>query len=186
MMSADIKVKDVMIRDVVTASPDQTVQEGAKTMSEKDVGLLVICENNRPIGVVTREDVVDKVVSNNKIPSNILLRDIMSMSLVACSPEDTLDKVSVEMLKYGYKRLPVLSNNILVGLISYREILKATPRAFDLLREKFMEDEPIFKRRSLRSSEGECEVCENYSDNLKLLNGKWVCQTCLDTSAELE
>jgi CBS domain-containing protein len=193
----NLTVKDAMVKKVITATADQTVQAGAQTMAKNDVGLLVICdhsesckngvcENCHPIGIVTREDIVNKLIQHNKSPTELTLRDIMNMPVVTCLPADTVQAVAQTMLKYGFKRMPVIDSGKLVGLISYREIIKVTPDEVQTLHRKFLEDDsdtPIV--RDAKSQDGNCEVCENFTDNLVLANGKWACETCVETSAEL-
>jgi len=192
-MSA-ILIKDIMLTEVITATPDQTTQTGAAIMAEKDVGLLVICENcsektPKPIGIVTREDIINKITQYKKDPSSTKLRDIMNITIMSCSPEDSIEKAATDMLKYGFKRLPVISQGKLVGLVTYKEIVKAMPTSLEVLREKFLKSDPLgapLKFVPRKPTHGNCETCENYSDTLKQLNGKWICGTCLDTSSELE
>ena len=67
-MPTGIKVKDAMVSDVVTAVATQTVLDASKIMKENDVGSVIVVENNKPIGIVTREDIVNKVTAENKLP----------------------------------------------------------------------------------------------------------------------
>ena len=68
-MPTGIKVKDAMVDRVVTGRPEQTVLEGSKTMEKEGVGSLIIIEDSNPIGIVTREDIVDKVTAKDLLPS---------------------------------------------------------------------------------------------------------------------
>jgi len=88
------------------------------------------------------------------------------------------------MLKYGFKRMPVVDQGNLIGLISYREIIKVTPEEVSTLREQLLKDEPVFYPK--KRGPGNCEVCENYADDLSNKNGKWVCTNCIETTAEID
>jgi CBS domain-containing protein len=189
-------IRDIMVTQVITALPEQSVQEGSIIMAKNDVGLLVICESCngcvckdcKPTGVVTREDIINKVSQHNKLPSELTLRDIMSPNTQSCSPEEPVEKVVMRMLQFGFKRMPVIEGDKLVGLVSYREILKIAPGSFEILREKFLQDDPMeepLKFIDRKPTQGNCETCENYSDSLKQLNGKWFCGNCIETSSEL-
>ena len=59
-MPTGIKVKDAMISGVITAKQNQNVVQASKIMKKQDIGSLVICENGKPVGIVTREDIINK------------------------------------------------------------------------------------------------------------------------------
>jgi len=182
-MPTGIKVGDAMVEQVVTAKPSQTVSEGSKTMRDEEVGLLVICEGNNPIGVVTREDIVDKVTAADKLPSNVMLREIMGSPVISCSPDDDISDAARVMAKHGYERLPVVSMGKLVGLLSDREIAIVAPAALEILRERLLIDTPEGVVEEFNS--GECELCANYSEILHSINDRWVCANCKNEAAEL-
>ena len=110
-MSTGIIVRDAMVTRAVMARPDQSVREGAEIMRKEDVGSLIICEGNKPAGIVTREDIVNKVTSKDRKASEIKLKEIMNAPLVVASPEEDLADVARRMTKYGYERLPTRSRS---------------------------------------------------------------------------
>lgn len=182
-MPTGIKVSDAMISQVVSARPSETVAVGSKLMRDEDVGLIVVCEGIRPIGVVTREDVVNKVAAEDKSASKVFLKEIMSYDVVTCSPDDDLADAARVMAKHGFERLPVVQMGKLVGLISDREIAKVAPAAIEILRERLLIDQPGSGIEEFNS--GDCELCANYSENLHYVNDRWVCDACKDEAAEL-
>ena len=182
-MPTDIKVKEAMIARVIIGKPTQTVKEIASIMKKEDVGMIVICEGSKPIGTVTREDIIDKVVASGKEVSSVKAKDIMNFPVVTAGLEDDLATVSRIMVKYGYERLPVVSMGKLVGLISDREIAKIAPAAIEILRERlFIDSEPAVAEEF---NSGECELCANFNEQLHLINDRWVCDACKDEAAEL-
>lgn len=182
-MTTGIKVKDAMLSRVVTARPSQTVLEGSKLMKKEDVGTVVICEGKKPIGIVTREDVVDKVASKDLQTSKVLLKDIMTSPVVAASPDEDLSNAARTMTKHGYERLPVVSLGKLVGIISDREIAKVAPAAIEILRERLLIEEP--PQIIEEANSGDCELCGNFSEELHNINDRWVCDSCKEEAAEL-
>jgi len=182
-MPTGIKVKDAMVSPVVTAKPNQSVNEGAKIMQKEDVGSLVICENKHPVGIVTREDIVNKVVAKNLKASEILLKDIMTKKVVSTVSDEDLADTARVMAKYGYERLPVIDNGKLVGIISVREIAKVAPLAMEVLRERLLLTEPGTEFEETNA--GECEICGNYSERLHYVNDRWVCDNDKEEAAEL-
>jgi CBS domain-containing protein len=182
LMPTEIKVRDIMLTRVVTGKPSEDVVSLARRMREEDVGSVVICEGNKPVGIVTREDVVTKVVAFDKDPKKLQAKDIMNAPLVACSPDDDILDAARVMAKYGYERLPVVAYNKLVGFISTREIAKASPLAIEVLRERLS---ITTEGATEESNSGYCELCGNYSEELSYVNGKWVCENCKDEAGEL-
>jgi CBS domain-containing protein len=174
-MPTGIKAKDAMVTKVVTAIPSQSVLEISKIMKDQDVGSVVVIENGKPVGIVTREDIVNKVVAENK--SNFLMiKEIMTGNLVTCSPDCDISEVAMLMAKHGYERIPIISMDNLVGIISAREIAKVAPAVIEILTENIRIQEP--QSFENEEHEGECELCGNYSDKLNKLDDKWVCDTC--------
>jgi len=177
-MPTGIKVKDAMVSRVVTARPSQTVLEASKIMKEEGIGSLVIVEGNNPIGIVTREDIVNKVVANDMPTTKTLIQDIMNKNLVMCPPDCDISEVARLMSKHKYERVPVVSMGKLVGIISTREIAKVAPAALEIATEHLRIEEP--EKFEMETQDGECEKCGNYSEELHNINDIWVCASCKD------
>ena len=182
-MPTGIKVKDAMITRVVTARPNQTVFEASKVMKKEDIGSVIILEANKPIGIVTREDITNKVTAKDLQASKVLLKDIMSKNLVTCPPDCDISEAARRMSKYKYERIPVVSMDKLVGIISTREIAKVAPAALEIATEHLRIEEP--EKIEEEVNEGECELCGNYSEELHNINDRWVCDSCKDEAEEL-
>lgn len=179
-MPTGIKVKDAMVSRVVTAMSSQTVLEASKIMKKEDIGSLVIVESSKPIGIVTREDIVNKVVAKDLVASKILLGDIMSKDLVTCPPDCDISEAARLMSKHKYERVPVVSMGKLIGIISAREIAKVAPAALEIATEHLrIEGSENFEEET---QEGECEKCGNYSEELQNVNDLWICSSCMDES----
>ncbi len=182
-MPTDISVKEAMVARVVTGRPTQTIKEIANIMKKEDVGLVVIVEGKKPIGTVTREDIVNKVTASTKEPAKVRAKDIMGFPVITLGPDDDIAKAAHLMVEYGYTRIPVVSMGKLVGLISEREIAKVAPAAIEILRERlFIEGEPPVVEEF---NSGECELCGNFDEQLRSVNDRWVCSACKDEAAEL-
>ena len=188
-MSTGITVKEAMVNRVVTIRPTQTVAEAAKMMKKEDVGMLVIIEGRKPLGIITREDIINKIVASDKHASDVKIKEIMSSSVITSSPDEDMADAARKMSRYGYERLPVVDMGKLVGVISDREIAKVAPAAIEILRERLLIDEPEDASEEVaeekRTVSGDCELCYNYSETLHKVNGKWVCEACKEEAAEL-
>lgn len=177
-MPTGIKVKEAMVSRVVTALPSQTVLEASKIMKKEDVGSLIIVEGNKPIGIITREDIINKVIVNELMASKTLIQDIMTKDLITCPPECDISEAARLMSKNRYERMPVVSMGKLVGIISSREIAKVAPAALEILTEHLRIEEPQKVEDEIQ--EGECEKCGNYAEELHNINDTWVCDSCKD------
>lgn len=183
MPSPDIKVKDVMSARVVICGPSTDVATAAKKMKQEDVGSIVVVEGNRPVGMVTREDIVNKVVAAGKAASKVSAREIMTTPVVTASPDEDLIDVAERMNKYGYERMPVKELNKLTGFITVRDILRVSPGMLELLKEH-MESEQA-QEYAEEFNAGECELCGNFSEQLRNMNDRWVCDTCAEEATEV-
>ena len=181
-MSTGISVRDAMVTRVVTGRADQTVQEGAEIMRREDVGSLIICEGSSLLGIITREDIVNKIVSKDTKASEIKLNEIMNSPVVTVLPEDDLADAARKMTRYGFERLPVVEADKLIGIISDREIAKVAPAAIEILRERLLIEEPT---RFEETTSGDCELCGNFSEELFNVNSRWACPTCREEAEEL-
>jgi predicted transcriptional regulator len=98
----------------------------------------------------------------------------MSRPLVTTKPMDTILEATRKMKRSNIKRLPVMSNGKLVGIISLSDIARSSPEMIDLLEYKLsMKEMPTEIKE--RSTSGICDLCGNYSDDLKNVDGQWVC-----------
>jgi len=182
-MPTGIKVKDAMVARVLTATPSQNVLYASNLMKKEGVGSIIIVEGTNPIGIVTREDIVDKVVAKDLVASKVSIRNIMSKKLITCPPDCDISEAARLMSKNKYERIPVVSMGKLIGIISTREIAKVAPAALEIATEHLRIEEP--GRVNEETNEGECELCGNYAEELHNINDKWVCDSCKDEAEEL-
>ena len=183
IMPTGIKVKDAMKTRVVTARPNQNVFEASKIMKKEDIGSLIICEGNKPIGIVTREDIINKITAEDLKASDVLLKDIMSNELVTCPPDCDISEAAKLMSKHQYERIPIVSMGKLIGIISTREVAKVAPAVLEIMTEhlRIEQQPPIFEE----TNTGDCELCGNYSEELHNINDRWVCDTCKEEASEI-
>ncbi len=171
-----VKIKEIMKSHVVTASTKITVSAAAKVMTNNRVGSVVIMEKNRPVGIVTTEDITHAVAKGMEIRKAKAFGLGKKMFLTA-GPDDDILKVTRLMVKAGVKRVPIVLSGKLVGIVTDKELLLTSPELIDILSEKL-------KARVERVANpyeeisGICEECEDYSDGLVNVSGRWVCEAC--------
>jgi len=115
-------VKDYMEKDVPTLGDTATVTEAAKKMAKAGKGFLVILKEGQPSGIVTEHDFVQKVIAKELDPKKLLIGQIMSTPLITIDPDEDLLKASQVMRENNVRRLPVVRDDIIYGIITANDI----------------------------------------------------------------
>ena len=92
-------------------------------LSEKKISFLVVQKDNNPIGVITERDIVQKISSLDEKPSEFLLKDIMTQKFKWVSPEEDIENAIQKMLNNNIRRLLVLDDKKLVGIITLTDLV---------------------------------------------------------------
>ncbi|MCA1683250.1 MAG: CBS domain-containing protein [Actinobacteria bacterium] len=112
-----MKVNELMTRDPATLHPGSTATEAAALMKSKDCGSLPIVEGGRLVGIVTDRDIVLRVVAARKDPATVKISEIMTKDPATVGPEATAAEASKLMSDKQVRRLPVVENTKLVGML---------------------------------------------------------------------
>jgi CBS domain-containing protein len=116
-------VKDLMTKNVVTIDVNKTVIEAAALMSQNDIGDLVVMDNNVPSGIVTERDLVRRVLAEGKSTST-KVSEVMTTPLKVIDPEAPIKEAARRMVNRRIRRLPVIKDNKLVGIITAADFAK--------------------------------------------------------------
>lgn len=119
-----MKVKDVMTKNVKTISPTATMAEAAGTMKKNRIGSLVVVEGGRVVGIITERDLAYKIIAEER-SLNTKVREVMSRDLKTIDPERSLKDAAKLMATHVIRRLPVLKEGKLVGILSIEDIMRA-------------------------------------------------------------
>lgn len=171
-----VKVKEVMRKYVITVDPSLSIDFIAKIMTNNRVGSVVILDKQKPVGIVTSEDIVS-VISKGLSPKKTTAKDFVKRGFITASPDDDLMHVARMMVQKGIKRIPIITAGKLEGILTDKEILVTTPEMIDVLSEKLKARvEKVAKPDDVIS--GICESCDEYDDNLHSVGGRWYCEEC--------
>ena len=129
----EYKVKEFMSKDVVSVTPETSVRKAAEVMAAEHVSSAVVCENKRLVGIITEKDLARKIVAKGVDADKALAKDIMTSELVTIEPEKSLYDAMLKLNKKKVTHLPVVKNNVLVGIISSMDILKVQPSYMEIL-----------------------------------------------------
>jgi CBS domain-containing protein len=131
--------QDIMKRDVVTATEDQTIQEVAQVMASRNIGFVpVVDRGGRPIGTVTDRDMTVRAVAQGKSPSNCRIAEVLTRETVTCSADSDLAAAEKLMIEHHKSRIMLTdSTGKLIGIISLSDLATRDPgrRAAVVLRE---------------------------------------------------
>lgn len=118
------KVGDLMTKNVVKSDKESTVYDLAKLMDKNGIGCIVIAENDRPIGIVTERDIITKCLAKELNPRDTKAKDIMSSPVTSVDPEAEMLEAAKLMVSRMIRRLPVVENNKLVGIITTSDMIR--------------------------------------------------------------
>jgi signal-transduction protein with cAMP-binding, CBS, and nucleotidyltransferase domain len=117
-----------------TALPLDRVTDLANNMKDKGRGSLVVIEyvtnssgsktGTKPVGIITERDIVRRVVAESKDPNSIIAYDIMSKPLITVGTEATVYDAALIMTKYNIRRLPIVRDNTLLGIITSSDLAR--------------------------------------------------------------
>lgn len=122
-----VKIRDIMSKNIVYVSDDNNVKQIAEIMRDKSIGVvLVLDQNQKPCGMVSERDIITKVVAFRLDPSEIKVKDVMSRNLITGKPEMTDLEASMFMSERKIKKLPIVDNGNIVGIITQTDLMKVT------------------------------------------------------------
>jgi CBS domain-containing protein len=118
-------IKEVMTPSPTTVEPDASVVEAARTMRERDTGIVPVVENGKLIGTVTDRDIVVRLIAEGRDPGSATVREIASTDLVTVDPQQELDEGLRLMAQHKVRRLPVVEDDgRLVGIVSQADVAR--------------------------------------------------------------
>ena len=118
-------VKDVMTPGPTAVASDAMVIEAARRMLSEDVGSLPVVEGDALVGMVTDRDLVLNVVAKDLDPHKVAVLDVCSEKPVTAQPDEPLDDALQRMASEQLRRLPVVTDGRLVGILAQADIARA-------------------------------------------------------------
>ena len=119
-------VKDILKTKgsgIYTISPNATVYEGLQIMAEKNIGALLVTQNNKLLGIFTERDYARKVILQGRSSLNTAIKELMVKNLLVVKPTESIDQCMAIMTKQQRRYLPVMQGDELLGLISIGDVV---------------------------------------------------------------
>ena len=149
-------VKEVMTKEIIALSPDETIESAAMAMTHHGISSLIVRGESSVLGILTERDVLTRVVARGEDPKKMHVGDAMSSDLISVDPETSVDDASELMLKNRIKKLPILdpvSPERVLGILSLTDIALVKPH---LIKEfKALETEEQDIHRLVRQEESQ-------------------------------
>ena len=127
-----------MVRDVMTKNPrvvrrDTSVQEVVVTMNKFNISSVIVVQEERPVGIITHKDIISKIVQPRIPPDAVTAREVMSAPVVTISEDASIEEAAKLMAKKRIKKLPVVRDDKLVGIITSRDLVREAPKLVELM-----------------------------------------------------
>lgn len=120
------KCSDVMTRDLVTCTPEDSIVRAAQLMKNEDIGPILVVDDSSGgtlVGILTDRDLVLRVLADGQDPDRTTVGDVMSKKLVTCHVDDEIDLALQAMAQYQLRRIPVVEDAMkLAGIISQADV----------------------------------------------------------------
>lgn len=116
-----------MSRHPVITSKDELLPKAARKMLSNNVGCLVVKENNKLVGIITEKDIVEGAVGKELDIKKTKIKDVMSTGMITITPDADLHDAIKKMLREDVRRLPVIKNGKLVGLLTIKDVVRTEP-----------------------------------------------------------
>lgn len=132
-------VSELMNSSVVSLTPDATVSLAARVLSRNNIGSIPVCTPDGKVkGIVTDRDIVLRCVATESDPEKTQVREIMSRNVITVSPEDDVREATRIMAAEQIRRLPVVQNGKVVGMLSLGDMAKT--HSFDMEASKALSE----------------------------------------------
>lgn len=168
-MRTGLCVADAMTKKPIRIPKNITVRECARIMRDKDIGSVLVVEDEELLGIITEEDIVERVVAEGTDPETTSVADVMTEELITVQPQKDIVDALALMRDHDVRHLPVLAEGGLVGFLTVKDVLKIEPQLFEILLDSIdlrEEERKLALRTTDIATEGFCEVCGNFSERL--------------------
>jgi CBS domain-containing protein len=119
-----MNVEELMNKNVISVHPDMLVEEAVRIMNTNEIGCLIVVESEKPVGIMTERDLLKRVLETGKPPQTIKVGEIMTTPIIYGDPQMELEDAARLMFRKKVKKLPIMQDGKLVGLITLTDIAR--------------------------------------------------------------
>jgi CBS domain-containing protein len=117
-------VRDIMTKQIVMIDHDKSALEAAKTMAEKGISSVFVVKDGQPVGIVSERDFIKKVCAKELPVAQVTIDNIMSKIQTTADPETPIEVAVQRMVNRKIRRLPIIEEGKLVGIITVTDLAK--------------------------------------------------------------
>jgi len=119
------KIRKIMVENVITVKPYETIKTAAELMNLHGISSLIVIDSEKPVGIVTERDMLSRVLNKPKPSAEATVVTIMSKPVITASPNMRAGDAAKLMIEHNIKKLPVVEDGRLVGLVSLTDLLRS-------------------------------------------------------------
>lgn len=116
-----------MTKKLITIDQNDSVFQASNLYKQYKVGCLLVIDNEKPIGILTERDIIERTICRNRDPKSTKVSEVMSKDLIFIHALKKLEDALDLMKKYNIKKLPVMSNDVIIGIVTVTDISRARP-----------------------------------------------------------
>ncbi len=181
--ASDISVRNIMSRSPLIIKEDEDVKTAAELMHESETGSLVVLDDERELtGILTEMDILGNIVTEGLDPEEVTVEEVMSEPVHTVRGDKPIQDAAELMADLEVRRLPVMDDEKMIGIITENDVLEISPKMIDITREykRITEPEELqeYEEPKRREISGYCESCGVYSEDLVMENGQLMCPEC--------
>lgn len=118
----DMKVRNIMSKEVTKLNPDDSIERAAQLMKQHNIGSIPVCDQEKVVGIVTDRDIATRSAAKGQNVKQQKVCDIMSQNPVVGNPEMDVHEVAKLMSEKQIRRVPIVENNTIVGVVALGDI----------------------------------------------------------------
>jgi CBS domain-containing protein len=182
----DVQIGSLVKNRIISMPSNLPVTEAAKLMKDNQVGSVII-KDEEILGIITKGDIIQRVVGKALDPGIILAGDVMSKPVSYVTSDETLPATMLQMSTQKIERILVVDANDPtkpIGIISTNDLLKFAPGLLSIRSEQALINAHQNSELTPSYLQGFCDDCGNYSDKLSTANGYTWCPQCITEHPE--
>lgn len=132
-MDSGLLVRDVMSKNVKTVRPNSTINEVVRKMNKFEIGSIVVANGEKPVGIITERDILRRVLEVTVASEAMKAREVMSSPILTIDSQATAEEAATLMNSKRIKKIPVVEDGKLIGIVTSTDIVRNEPRLVETL-----------------------------------------------------